>query len=177
MKDGRSTSSHFHSPLSSPFERSPDIYRSTSSADTIAKQKAIVKNLRQSLGRQQEFFKSVYKSTFNLARTPGQRSLPLENAIEYWRLLFVEPSVNWGTPKTPWLEWWIEYLETSWKKAISKDMWDQAAVFVLKSLEDETMSWWSEDGAWPGVLDEFVRFVEEKRKAGAGAEDGKMDIA
>lgn len=35
---------------------------------------------------------------------------------------------------------------------------------MIKSLEDETMSWWSEDGAWPGVLDDFVTFVNEKRE-------------
>lgn len=43
-------------------------------------------------------------------------------------------------------------------------MWEQTAVFMIKSLEDQTMSWWSEDGAWPGVLDDFVTFVKEKRE-------------
>lgn len=47
-------------------------------------------------------------------------------------------------------------------------MWDQTGIFVLKSLEDEDMGWWSEDGAWPGVLDEFVGFVRERRRGGAG---------
>lgn len=61
-----------------------------------------------------------------------------------------------------------------WKKGISKDMWDQTGVFIQKSQEDESMSWWSEDGAWPGVIDEFVGFVKEKRKGGGG--DG-MDVA
>lgn len=44
-------------------------------------------------------------------------------------------------------------------------MWDQTGVFVQKSLEDESMGWWSEDGAWPGVLDDFVGYVRERRKA------------
>ena len=55
-------------------------------------------------------------------------------------------------------------------------MWDQTGVFILKSLEDESMSWWTEDGAWPGVLVEFVAYVREKRGEGKGAE-GAMDIA
>jgi DCN1-like protein 1/2 len=25
------------------------------------------------------------------------------------------------------------------------------------------LSFWSEDGAWPGVIDEFVAYVKEKR--------------
>ena len=45
-------------------------------------------------------------------------------------------------------------------------MWDQTGIFVAKSLADESMGWWSEDGAWPGVLDEFVAFVREKRVEG-----------
>lgn len=55
-------------------------------------------------------------------------------------------------------------------------MWDQTGVFILKSLEDESMSWWTEDGAWPGVLDDFVAYVREQRGEDKGAE-GSMDIA
>lgn len=51
-------------------------------------------------------------------------------------------------------------------------MWEQTGVFVVKSLEDESMSWWSEDGAWPGSLDEFVAFVKEKRGPEGGSADG-----
>lgn len=111
-----------------------------------------------------EFFKRVYKSTFPLARSGGQKSLPLETAIEYWRLLLQAPSTHWGTATTPWLEWWIAYLEERWRKSVSKDMWDQTGAFAQKSLEDESMGWWSEDGAWPSVLDEFVGYVRERRK-------------
>ena len=44
-------------------------------------------------------------------------------------------------------------------------MWEQTGKFALKTLEPggETMSWWSEDGAWPGVIDGFVGYVHEKR--------------
>lgn len=42
-------------------------------------------------------------------------------------------------------------------------MWEQTGVFVQKSLEDESMGWWSEDGAWPSCLDEFVAFVRGRR--------------
>jgi len=30
------------------------------------------------------------------------------------------------------------------------------------------MAWWSEEGAWPGVLDEFVVYVKEKREERGG---------
>lgn len=50
-------------------------------------------------------------------------------------------------------------------------MWEQTLVFSQKSLKDETMSWWSEDGAWPGVLDEFVAYVKTRK-----GDEGKMDV-
>lgn len=55
-------------------------------------------------------------------------------------------------------------------------MWDQTGVFAMKSLEDESMSWWSEDGAWPGVLDEFVFYVREKRGDATGGAESEMDV-
>jgi len=52
-------------------------------------------------------------------------------------------------------------------------MWDQTLPLLEKTLEDETMSWWSEDAAWPSVIDEFVDFVKtEKRGETANAAEG-----
>lgn len=124
-----------------------------------------------------DFFKRVYKQTFLIARIPGQKVVSLDMALEYWRLLFMAPSLSWNTASTPWLTLWLEYLEAQWKKSISKDMWDQTGVFAMKSLEDESMSWWSEDGAWPGVLDEFVFYVRGKRGNAAGGAEGEMDVS
>lgn len=141
------------------------------SADTLAKQQAAAANLRTALITNPSLFKRVYKHTFLIARTPGQKAVALDAAIEFWRLLFTPPSLSWNTANTPWLDWWIEYLGSKWKKTVNKDMWDQTLVFAQKSLDDESMSWWSEDGAWPGVLDEFVIYVHEKR-----GNEGKMEI-
>lgn len=114
-----------------------------------------------------------------MALSPGQRSLPLETATEYFRLLLSPPSVKWSTPSTPWLDLWLEFLTTKWKKAISKDVWEQTGVFVQKSLEDESMGWWSEEGAWPSCLDEFVAFVKDRRGPdgdGEKAEGEEMEL-
>ncbi|KAL9606660.1 MAG: hypothetical protein Q9179_000182 [Wetmoreana sp. 5 TL-2023] len=143
-------------------------------ANNITEQKSTLPSLRHSLPSSSGgLFLTTYKSTFRLALSPGQRSLPLDTAIEYWRLLLSPPSLSWNTKTTPWLDWWIEYLTTKWKKGVSKDMWVQTGVFVGKSLEDEGMGWWSEDGAWPGVLDEFVGFVRGKRGVDGG--DGEAE--
>ncbi|KAI5205246.1 hypothetical protein AUEXF2481DRAFT_9266 [Aureobasidium subglaciale EXF-2481] len=111
-------------------------------------------------------FKSIYKHTFILARQPGQKAVALEAATEYWNLLFTSPSLDWSSPSTPWLDWWKEFLETKYKKSVNKDMWDQTLVFAEKTLDDEALSFWSEDSAWPGVIDEFVEYVKTEKRAG-----------
>lgn len=136
------------------------------SADSLSKQQQHIPSLRNALPNTPSLFKKTYKATFLLARAPGQKVLPLDTAIEYWRLLLSAPSLSWSTPTTPWLQWWIEYLEEKWKKSVSRDMWDQTGVFVSKCGEDESMGWWSEEGAWPGVIDDFVGFVKARRGVG-----------
>ncbi|KAH0158299.1 DUF298-domain-containing protein, partial [Aureobasidium melanogenum] len=116
-------------------------------------------------------FKSIYKHTFILARQPGQKAVALENATEYWRLLLTSPSLQWSTPNTPWLDWWIEFLTEKYKKSVNKDMWDQTLVFAEKTLVDEALSFWSEDSAWPGVIDEFVEYVKTDKRGGQGVGD------
>ena len=157
------------SPSPSQLRKKPPLTHSPpppNSADTLSKQQSLIPQFRRHLSTSPDFFKRTYKHTFLIARAPGQKSVQLDTAIEYWRLLFTGPGLAWHSPATPWLEWWVEYLEARWKKSVNKDMWDQTGIFVAKSLADESMGWWSEDGAWPGVLDEFVAFVREKRVEG-----------
>ena len=115
-------------------------------------------------------FKSIYKHSFILARPEGQKAVPLDTATVFWRLLFSAPSLQWEAENTPWLDWWIEFLESRWKKSVNKDMWDQTLSFAEKTLADGSLSWWSEDAAWPGVIDEFVEYAQ-KEKRGVDAMD------
>ncbi|KAB2581326.1 Defective in cullin neddylation protein 1 [Lasiodiplodia theobromae] len=142
-------------------------------ADSIDKQKAAVSQLRSALSSpsSRNILKRVYKHTFVIARPPGQKAIPLEQAIEYWKLLYSPTGLNWSSEATPWLDWWLEFLESKWKRTVNKDMWDQLFNFAEKSLEDETLSFWSEDGAWPGVIDEFVDWARTEKGRGAKQED------
>ena len=81
----------------------------------------------------------------------------------YWQLLFSPPGRPWISGSTNFGELWFAYLNEKWNKSVNKDMWNQTFEFYLKTLEDETLSFWSEDSAWPGVIDEFVVYVKEKR--------------
>ena len=78
-------------------------------------------------------------------------------------MLLAAPSLAWTGPDAPWLDWWLEFLTERYGKSVNKDLWDQTLVFAQKTLEDPSLGFWSEDAAWPGVIDEFVGFVGERR--------------
>ncbi|KAL8930693.1 MAG: hypothetical protein Q9208_000564 [Pyrenodesmia sp. 3 TL-2023] len=146
-------------------------------APDISTQKSSLPKLRADLPiaslSPASIFHRTYRYAFRLGLSPGQRTLPLDTAVEYFKLLLSPPALAWNTPTTPWLDLWVTFLTENWKKAISKDVWEQTEVFVVKSLEDEGMGWWSEEGAWPSCLDEFVAYVREKRGDGKGGEEGE----
>lgn len=143
------------------------------SADTITKQQHAVVSLRKKIPTEPDLFRRIYRHTFQLARQPSQKSIPLDVAIEYWRLLFTPThgGVSWNTNNTPWLDWWLAYLQEKWKKSVNRDMWNMTYEFYKKTLEDESLGWWDEHGAWPGVVDDFVVYVKERRE-----KEGMMDI-
>lgn len=132
-------------------------------ADTIPKQKAYIASQISQLSSDMTLFKRVYKHTFICSKERGQKALPLENALVYWEILFSPPGRVWATDSTNWSSLWIEFLKAKWTKSVNKDMWNQTFEFYQKSMQDEALSFWSEDGAWPGVIDDFVAYVKHKR--------------
>ncbi|KAI9840388.1 MAG: Scaffold-type E3 ligase [Sclerophora amabilis] len=149
----------------------------TLNSDTLTKQQSAASRLRTQLPTDQDLFRRVYRYTFQLARLPGQKAVALDAAIEYWRLLFTPPhGVAWSTPSgTPWLDRWITYLTERWKRTVNRDMWNMTYEFFRKSIEQDDLSWWDEQGAWPGVLDDFVGYVKETREK-EGGEPGAMEV-
>ncbi|PWY69136.1 defective in cullin neddylation protein 1 [Aspergillus heteromorphus CBS 117.55] len=121
-------------------------WRATGS-DTLPKMTTQASHLRTSIPNQPDLFRRIYRYTFPLCRMQGQRNLQFEIAAEQWRLFFTPDSggVQWSTPTTPWLDWWIEFLEERGKRPVNKDLWEQLEVFMRKSREDEAFGWWSAD--------------------------------
>ncbi|KAL6709137.1 Scaffold-type E3 ligase [Coniothyrium glycines] len=137
------------------------------SCDTIAKQKAYVKTLKKDLPMNKDLYTRVYKYTFSVAKTPGSKAVTLDAAVAYWELLFSSElsAVKWNSSNSPWLSWWNEFLTSSWKRSVNKDMWNETLKFAQLTLEKEDLSFWNEDSSWPSVIDEFVAWVKtEKRK-------------
>ncbi|KDB25209.1 hypothetical protein H109_02937 [Trichophyton interdigitale MR816] len=144
-------------------------WRGTTECDTIEKQASYANGLRKLLLDDPNYFRRVYRYTFLLCRMQGQRNVNIELAVEQWQLFFTSENggVAWETKSVPWLKWWIEFIETRHKRPINKDLWEQTEVLMRKTMEDESMDWWSSDAAWPGAIDDFVAFVKEKQGATA----------
>lgn len=126
-----------------------------------------------SMGSDPKTFKEVYRHAFVLGKEGEARALSLEMATTFWQILFKEPGRPWVGKKKgiDWLSEWLAFLDANWKRTVSKDMWNQAYEFAVKSIEDESLSFWSEDGAWPGVIDQFVAWYQKK----AASEDMEVD--
>lgn len=101
------------------------------SCETLDKQRARVPALRSSFSNDEAVFKKVYLFTYNFARSPNQKSLPLESAVEYWKLLF-------ASRFKAQMDNWIEFLETEYKRSIAKDTWNCMYDFVQLADADPT---------------------------------------
>jgi DCN1-like protein 1/2 len=90
----------------------------------------------------------------------------------YWELLFTSPlsAVKWTSPNSPWFAWWTEFLNSSWKKSVNKDMWNETLKFAQLTLTDESLSFWTEESSWPSVIDDFVDWVKKEKRGGVPEE-------
>jgi len=117
------------------------------------------------MARDRDHFRKVYRYAFVAGKESDQRALALEMALVYWDTLFKQPGPRWVGSKTAmvWLEEWKTFLQENWKRSVNRDMWNQTLEFAFKSIDDETLNFWSEDGAWPGVIDDFVVWYRRGR--------------
>ncbi len=156
-------------------------WRSISSGDkaydTASRQAQYVDVIRKKLSSDPSYFKQVYRNAFKLAKPEGQRSVPMDAAIDFWNMFFRrgKGGIEWNTPSTKWLDLWCEFYESQSKRPVNKDLWNMVGELVLKTKEPggESLAWWTEDGAWPMAVDDFVAFVKEKRKI----EGDSMDVS
>jgi len=96
--------------------------------------------------------KEIYAFTFQFALDHGQRCLPVEMCIEFWKLLLREHFAL--------LDEWIAFVEKRVKNAISKDTW--MMLYDLATQVKPDLSDYDMNGAWPVLLDEFVEQVKQQ---------------
>ncbi|CEJ91827.1 hypothetical protein VHEMI07514 [[Torrubiella] hemipterigena] len=139
-----------------------DGWKLTAVPASLADQAAHVRQLVAKLSKDKELFRKVYKYAFIGGREKDQKALDLENATVFWGTLFSSPGMRWETKNHNWLELWKSFLEEKWTRSVNKDMWNMTLEFAFKSMEDESLSFWNEDGAWPSVIDDFVGWCHGK---------------
>ncbi|KAI0880793.1 Cullin binding-domain-containing protein [Annulohypoxylon maeteangense] len=130
----------------------------------VEAQKQYFKRQVSTLSTDRDLFRRVYRYAFVVGKEGDQRALSLDNSIVYWEMLFKKPGQVWvgSIAGIDWLGEWITFLREKWTRSVSRDMWNQTFEFAMKSIQDETLSFWSEDGAWPGVIDQFVAWYRQK---------------
>ena len=135
--------------------------------DTERTQKQYIDVLRNKLSSDQVYFKQVYKNAFTYAKPVDKRAIPEDEVFAYWDMFFNSSGcgIMWNTDSIKWYDMWTEYYKEKNKRPVNKDLWNQVCELVQKTRESggETLEWWSEDGAWPTAVDDFVAFVKERR--------------
>lgn len=124
-------------------------------------QKAYIKSQIAKLSSDPVYFKKVYRHAFIAGKEANQKSLPLENAIVFWQLLFSPPGRAWKSANREWSSLWEQFLTSKWTRSVNKDMWNMTLEFANKTMEDEDLTFYSEEDSWPAVVDEFVAWYRK----------------
>jgi len=127
-------------------------------------------------------FKSLYEFTFRYGKDPKQKSLDIEDAIEYWKMLFSvkgnydnDMAYDGQFPNFPLFENFLTFLKESMVreekplKFITKDQWCQLLEFASncsKNIREH-----NELSAWPVLIDEYVAWYKK------GGSSSVMDIS
>jgi len=131
------------------------------------------------LSRDPAYFKQVYRRAFFVGKEPNQKAINKEIALNFWEALFAPGAKTWQSGGVNWLECWQRFLEDKWKRGVNKDMWNQTLEFALKTIEDPTLSFWSEESAWPSVIDDFVAWCRQEgivKSDASGTGSGGMEV-
>jgi DCN1-like protein 1/2 len=146
------------------------------STPTVAAQKVHARSCFARMATDAAYFRRVYRAAFASGKEPDKRALDLDVALVFWDLLLDDPSPRpWRSANVDWLAAWKRFLGDKWTRSVNRDMWNQALEFANKTMEDESLAFWSEDSAWPSVIDDFVSWARENgvvpAKGGAKGED------
>lgn len=98
-------------------------------------------------------FKQIYEYAFSFSCENNQKSLHLDVATSIWPLLIKKD--RW-----PYIDDWCAFLKEHYKRAVSRDTWNQLLDFIGTVGTD--LNKYDPNGAWPYLIDEFMEWVQEK---------------
>lgn len=94
-------------------------------------------------------FTSFYSFCFALAKPESSRNIDMETACAFWSVLLA--------PQFPLITHVTEFINTTGSyKGVNKDLWNMMLEFCRDTRLD--LSNFEADGAWPTVIDDFVRW-------------------
>lgn len=148
-----------------------DGWKETKVAATSTAHRQYVRERVAQMATDQALFKEVYRYAFTAGKDVDQKALQLDRAFVFWDMFL-------GDIKGPlrrhawrgkgeagefidWLALWKRFLTEKWTRSVNRDMWYQTLEFANKSMANASLSFWSEDAAWPGVIDDFVKWYRE----------------
>lgn len=120
---------------------------------SLATQQSMCKKFAASMETLNPQFQKIYRFTYGFLLQEGQRVLPQDIAVEYWKLLL--PGKYEG------LDQWLTFVTDVYKRNISKDAWNMLYEFILYQAKDPSLENYDEDGAWPSVIDEYVEYLKK----------------
>ncbi|KAF8497222.1 DUF298-domain-containing protein [Russula emetica] len=101
-------------------------------------------------------FSSFYSFCFALAKPESSRNIDMETACAFWSVLLA--------PQFPLITHVIEFINTTGiYKGVNKDLWNMMLEFCRDTRLD--LSNFEVDGAWPTVIDDFVRWKTAQANA------------
>jgi len=125
--------------------------------DTIEKIKGDMGGVREML-KDKIKFRDFYRWLFDFIKEePDRKSVDLEPAVEFLKCVL--------PLHFPLCNEFLEFLKTQKLKTVSSDVWNQLYEFARDIKPD--LSNYEVDGAWPVLFDDFVTYVQDKKK-GAG---------
>lgn len=125
---------------------------------SLTQQKKHIRALVASLPTDAAYFKKVYRHAFIAGKEAQNKALEVDNAMIYWKLLFNPPGRPWVSPKHDWAVLWEQFIKAKWTRSVNRDMWNQVHEFAVKTMADEDLEFYSDQDAWPSVIDDFVAF-------------------
>jgi len=135
-----------------------DLY-TAAGCDTIDKIKGEMNSVRSML-QDKVKFRDFYRWLFDFIKEePDRKSVDLEPALEFLKCVL--------PPHFPLCNEFIDFLKLQKLKTVSSDVWHQLFEFARDIKPD--LSNYEVDGAWPVLFDEFVAYVQEKKKVAAGS--------
>ncbi|KAH8928856.1 hypothetical protein BT69DRAFT_1329253 [Atractiella rhizophila] len=141
-------------------------FMSSHGLTTLAKLKTYLLNTCDSFKEERSpTFQPFYNFLFPFFLSPGARSLPIDLALTLWSLLLPD----YAEADEEMVKDFLGFVEERMKaglKGITKDGWGMVLEFSrsMQLVEEDgkkTLSGWSEDGAWPTLIDEYAEHVNK----------------